>query len=273
MELVAPTAASCTSRRCRARRPGRPSERPSSRSTRCNPPSRPLCQPPGRGDAGPPTRPARVHLRVVRSGGRHRRSDDPQGRPSAASGSVVDDRAVDQAGGLRVPAHGLALWPDVGAGGHANISDDGYGLDHHGRCAPDRDGAFSARPALSLVRPQVQLDGRQTMRVVTDKGEATTVLARPGGWRLRDPGGLPRDRGPRCEREQRPDIHVIPATFTVRTVPAIAGLPLLRVDGGRHCRPRRTARSGSRSGGPPVRAGSHPASGGTQEPAHVRSMG
>ena len=200
-------------------------------------------------------------------------SSSPQrrssGRPSAASGSVDDDRAVDQAGGLRVPAHGLALWSDVGAGGHANISDDGYGLDHHGRCAPDRDGAPDpARPALSRVRP---CRSSSTGDRRCESSPMSRARRRPcwrETWRLATTRSRRSSEGPRTSLRARAaavTLHVIPATFTVRTVPAIAGLPLLRVDrGGRHCRPRRTARSGSRSGGPPVRAGSHPASGGTK---------
>ena len=81
---------------------------------------------------------------------------------------------------------------------------------------------------------QVQLDGRQTMRVVTDvKGEATTVLARDldaGDYQIQ---AVFRGTADLVASVSAPvTLHVIPATFTVRTVPAIAGLPLLRVDRG-----------------------------------------
>ena len=82
---------------------------------------------------------------------------------------------------------------------------------------------------------QVQLDGRQTMRVVTDvSGEATTVLARDlkaGDYEVR---ALFRGTADLVASVSAAvTLHVIPATFTVRTVPAIAGLPLLRLDRGR----------------------------------------
>jgi hypothetical protein len=81
---------------------------------------------------------------------------------------------------------------------------------------------------------QVQLDGRQTMRVVTDlKGEATTVLARDldaGDYQIQ---AVFRGTADLVASVSSPvTLHVNPATFTVRTVPAIAGLPLLRVDRG-----------------------------------------
>jgi hypothetical protein len=82
---------------------------------------------------------------------------------------------------------------------------------------------------------QVQLDGRQTMRVVTDvKGEATTVLARDleaGDYEMQAVFRGTADLV--ASASTVVTLHVVPASFTVRTVPAIAGLPLLRVDRGR----------------------------------------
>ncbi len=82
---------------------------------------------------------------------------------------------------------------------------------------------------------EIQLDGRQTKRLVTDgDGRATTVLARD-----LDAG----DYAVQAVFRGTPDllasvsavtiIHVTPVNLTVRTVPPVANIPLLRIDGGR----------------------------------------
>lgn len=91
-------------------------------------------------------------------------------------------------------------------------------------------------PAGPIVGAQVeiQLDGRQTERIVTAAdGSATAVLARDldiGDYRIQAVfRGTPDHQ---AAVSAPTSVHVGSASLTVRTVPAVAGVPLLRVDGG-----------------------------------------
>ena len=102
-----------------------------------------------------------------------------------------------------------------------------------------------AGPAGPIARTavEVQLDGRQTMRVVTDsEGAATTVVARDldaGDYELQAVfRGTDKLIGSSSAVQT---LHVAPATLIVRTVPLLAGVPVLRVDG----RPMSTGADGT----------------------------
>jgi Bacterial Ig-like domain (group 3) len=81
---------------------------------------------------------------------------------------------------------------------------------------------------------ELHLDGRQTSRVTTDaQGTATAVVARDLDEGDHEVRAVFRGTSALEPSTSPPTaIHVSPATLTVRTVPPVAGVPLLRVDGG-----------------------------------------
>ena len=218
--------------------------------------------------AGPPTRPARVHLRVLRSRRRHRRSDDPQGGRRLHPGrSTMIGRSIRLAACVCLLTAWLFGPMSVQAATPTSLTmdmDSTITVGVHPTVMVRLTGPAGPVAGAAV---QVQLDGRQTMRVVTDvKGEATTVLARDleaGDYEIQ--AVFRGTAGPRCERELRRDtpchtglVHGADGARDRRSAPSSGGPRQDTVDrGGRHDQD-------PDPGGPPVRAGIDPASRGTQ---------